>query len=83
MLTSIAIALLAQATAGPLDAFAANYTSIKVDVKFIWRMNPVDRATIAHARMWSPNPPLLPEEARQVVRGQYFAGVMDGQPQPG
>ena len=28
--------------------------------------------------------PLTPEDgARQVVRGQYFAGVMDGQPQPG
>ena len=34
-------------------------------------MNPVDRATIARARMWSANPPLLPEEARQVVRGRW------------
>ena len=53
MITIVAAILLGQVSPGPLDAFRANFASIRADVDFVYEHGHADSATIEGDRLWA------------------------------
>ena len=71
MLTALAILTFAQLSPGPLDAFRANYASIKVDLEYVYRKGGVDAATVADGRLWRERPLNFVGDPRLAVVGRW------------
>jgi hypothetical protein len=67
----VAIAMLSQADPGPLDAFEANYASMKAGLDFTYTCGGIDSGLVANARLWTLKQPNFVEVRERSVVGQW------------
>lgn len=65
----LAVLSLAQVKAGPLDAFRANYASIRVSTEFTYRASTITRNELVEGKLWEPGE--HGTEAKAVVTGRW------------
>lgn len=70
MMTMISV-LICSLPPGPIDAFRANYASIKVDVQYRYTVSVVSNADIANGQLWEPISRNFEIDPRFTVNGRW------------
>ena len=70
MWAALVLAAVGQVAPGPLDAFRANYASIRVSVEYEFEGGPVGAGTIRSPRFWKDGRPTI-RKSRTVTRGRW------------
>jgi len=69
--TMLTLAYIAQVPVGPLDAFRANFSSIKVDTRFVFTRGTASADAVDQLRTWSLGGVTFPEDPQATVTGRW------------